>query len=71
MDGCEPPCGCWDLNTWLLVEQSVFLTAELSYQPNMHILKGLFRGNFPKGRNVWVEFRILGFCSEMERVCAL
>ena len=26
--GCEPPCGCWDLNSGLLEEQPVLLTAE-------------------------------------------
>jgi hypothetical protein len=29
-DGCEPPYGCWDLNSGLLEEQSVLLTAEPS-----------------------------------------
>ena len=28
--GCEPPCGCWDLNS---EEQSVLLPAEPSHQP--------------------------------------
>jgi hypothetical protein len=32
MDGCEPPCGCWDLNSGHLEEQSVLLTAAPSYQ---------------------------------------
>jgi hypothetical protein len=27
-DGCEPPCGRWELNSGLLEEQSVFLTAK-------------------------------------------
>jgi hypothetical protein len=27
-DGCEPPCGCWDLNSGPLEEQSMLLTAE-------------------------------------------
>jgi hypothetical protein len=31
-DGCEPPCGCWDLNSGPLEEQSVLLTAEPSLQ---------------------------------------
>jgi hypothetical protein len=26
MDGCEPPCGCWDLNSGLSEEQSGTLT---------------------------------------------
>jgi hypothetical protein len=29
--GCEPPCGCWDLNSGPLEEQSVLLTAEPSH----------------------------------------
>jgi hypothetical protein len=33
MDGCEPPCGCWDLNSGPSEEQSVLLTAEPSIQP--------------------------------------
>jgi hypothetical protein len=24
IDGCEPPCGCWELNSGLLEEQPVF-----------------------------------------------
>ena len=31
-DGCEPPCGCWDLNSGPLEEQSVLLTTEPSLQ---------------------------------------
>ena len=33
-DGCEPPCGCWELNLGPLEEQSVLLTAEPSLQPS-------------------------------------
>jgi hypothetical protein len=33
MDGSEPPCGCWDLNSGLSKGQSVLLTAEPSLQP--------------------------------------
>ena len=32
-DGCEPPCGFWELNSGPLEEQSVLLTAEPSLQP--------------------------------------
>jgi hypothetical protein len=32
-DGCEPPCGCWDLNSGPSEEQSVLLTTEPSLQP--------------------------------------
>jgi hypothetical protein len=33
-DGCEPPCGCWELNSGPLEEQSVLLTTEPSLQPS-------------------------------------
>jgi len=33
-DGCEPPCGCWDLNSGPWEEQSVLLTTEPSLQPD-------------------------------------
>jgi hypothetical protein len=33
IDVCEPPCGCWELNSEPLEEQSVLLTAEPSLQP--------------------------------------
>jgi hypothetical protein len=32
--GCEPPCGCWDLNSGSLEEQSVLLTTKPSLQPS-------------------------------------
>ncbi|XP_063140386.1 alpha-N-acetyl-neuraminyl-2,3-beta-galactosyl-1,3-N-acetyl-galactosaminide alpha-2,6-sialyltransferase isoform X5 [Rattus norvegicus] len=35
----EPPCGCWDLNSGPLEEQSVLLTAEPSLQPLNALLK--------------------------------
>jgi hypothetical protein len=33
--GCEPPYGCWDLNSGPLAELSVLLTAEPSLQPSL------------------------------------
>jgi hypothetical protein len=33
MGGCEPPCGCWDLNSGPSEEQSVLLSTEPSRQP--------------------------------------
>ena len=33
IDGCEPPCGCWELNSGPLEEQSMLLTSEPSLQP--------------------------------------
>jgi hypothetical protein len=32
-DGCEPPCGCWELNSGPLEKWPVLLTAEPSLQP--------------------------------------
>jgi hypothetical protein len=32
-DGCEPPCGCWDLNSGPAEEHLVLLTTEPSLQP--------------------------------------
>ncbi len=37
-DGCEPPCGCWELNSGPLEEQSVLLTSEPSLQLLLLIL---------------------------------
>jgi hypothetical protein len=34
-DSCEPPCGCWELNSEPLEEQSVLLAAEPSLQPDL------------------------------------
>jgi hypothetical protein len=36
-DGCGLPCGCWDLNSGPLEEQSVLLPAEPSLQPNIFL----------------------------------
>ena len=33
IDGCEPPCGCWELKSGPLEEQSVLLTTEPYLQP--------------------------------------
>jgi hypothetical protein len=38
MGGCEPPCGCWDLNSGPLEEQSVLLLALSVYFLKMHLL---------------------------------
>jgi hypothetical protein len=32
-DGCELPCGCWDLNPDLLEEQPMFFTTEHLLRP--------------------------------------
>jgi hypothetical protein len=33
IDGCEPPCSCWGLNSGPVEEQPVLLTSEPSLQP--------------------------------------
>ena len=33
LDGWEPPCDCWELNSGPLEEQPVLLTSEPSLQP--------------------------------------
>ena len=38
-DGCEPPCGCWELNSGPLEEQAMLLTTEPSLQPNVFVFK--------------------------------
>jgi|UPI0000F4B9FD hypothetical protein len=38
-DGCEPPCGCWDLNSGPSGEQLVLLTSEPSLQPHPVVFK--------------------------------
>ena len=43
MDGCEPPCGCWDLNSGPSEEQSALLTAEPSFQPGMKLSNKLYK----------------------------
>ena len=37
VDGCEPPCGGWELNSGPLEEQSVVLTSEPSIQLPAHV----------------------------------
>jgi hypothetical protein len=41
-DGCEPPCSCWELNSGLLVEQSVLLIAEPAPHPLKYLIKITF-----------------------------
>ena len=41
-DGCEPSCGCWELNSGPLEEQSVLLRAEPSLQPWKLVLRWEF-----------------------------
>ena len=42
IDGCELPCGCWDLNSGLLEEQPVLLTTEPSQTSHFALALGSF-----------------------------
>jgi hypothetical protein len=42
MDGCEPLCGCWNLNSGPSEEQSVLLTTEPSLQAPPPLLKKIY-----------------------------
>jgi hypothetical protein len=35
---CKPLCGCWELNSGPLEEQSVLLNAEPSLQPRLEVV---------------------------------
>jgi hypothetical protein len=43
--GRELPCGCWELNSGPLEEQSVLLTAEPSLQPSILVFDRVFSQN--------------------------
>ena len=45
-DGCEPPCGCWDLNSGPWEEQLVLLTTEPPHQPESCLFKNVNFVNF-------------------------
>jgi hypothetical protein len=49
-DGCEPPCGCWDLNSGPSAEQSVLPSAEPFFS-----LDTLFQTK-PKNKTKWMVF---------------
>jgi hypothetical protein len=49
-DGHEPPCGCWDLNSGALEEQSVLLTTELMrlFSKGRFVLEDIKKKKKPK-----------------------
>jgi hypothetical protein len=51
-DGCEPLCGCWDLNSGPSEEQSVLLTTEPSLQP----WNSFFPPFYPKALSLVVRY---------------
>jgi hypothetical protein len=44
-DGCESPCGCWELNSGPLEEQPVLSTFESSLQSFSHLFETEFLCN--------------------------
>ena len=60
MGGCEPPCGCWDLNSEPSEEQSVPLPTEPSHQPSKRFLIILI---FQMTNSCLAQFLILLFYS--------
>jgi hypothetical protein len=58
-DGCEPPCGCWELNSGPLEEQSVLLTTEPSLQPLSECSYGstysLYQSSLPLNLNYFLK----------------
>jgi hypothetical protein len=67
-DGCEPPCGCWELNPGPLEEQSVLLTAEPSLQPLYRVLLSQFSRLFVLQRvSFWLHCFMLPGCAHPPR----
>jgi hypothetical protein len=70
MDGCEPPCGCWDLNSGPSEEQSVLLTPEPSLQPDL-ALSNMNVNTMDRGSNLgtWGTHQlILWLCWRLYKV---
>jgi hypothetical protein len=67
-DGCEPPCGCWDLNSGPSEDQWVLLNAEPSLQPLFCFRWGLSMSlthRDPPASGSWV----LGLKAQPECIC--
>ena len=55
--GCEPPWGCWELNSGPLEVQSVLLTSEPSLQPYLRFWTGFFRTGLEEEKGLHGEHR--------------
>jgi hypothetical protein len=53
-DGCEQPCGCWDLNSGPLEDYSVLVTTEPSLRPGPDLFKVSFLLLFQSPHLLWV-----------------
>jgi hypothetical protein len=60
MDDCEPPCGCWELNSGSLEEQSVLLTSEPSLQPQ---ILGSFKSPICVHNRLWSLWLAVACCT--------
>ena len=61
IDGSEPPCGFWELNSGPLEEKPVFLTSKLSLQPvftdfQERLISVINRLSDPEVRQILTEF---------------
>jgi hypothetical protein len=65
-DGCEPPCGCWELNSGPSEEQSVLLTTEPSLQP---LCPFFWRWVEKCSELGWWKRAFVALCSELRREC--
>jgi hypothetical protein len=61
VDGCEPPYGCWDLNSGPSEEHSALLSAEPSLQPPESLFLGRDLKSSPhfETGDVWVSLAVL------------
>ena len=53
IDGCEPPCGCWELNLGPLQKQHVLLTTDSSLQPHISFFLLIFIVKFVMVGKAW------------------
>ena len=63
IDGSNPPCGCWELNSGSLEEQSVLLTAEPSLQPQDRANYLFFYGCLKRSRDGLILHNLSYFIS--------
>jgi hypothetical protein len=62
-DGCEPPCGCWHLNSGPSEEQSLLLTFEPSLQPLAFVFKDVPNWDL---QAFWNVLHRLAQCSSLQ-----
>jgi hypothetical protein len=73
-DGCEPPCGCWELNSGPLEEQSVLLTAEWSLQlppPPWLLIIVIWRWLWQRVCGQWRTLFLFGYVTDISNIICL